>query len=88
MIFLLTGNLFLVSLQSTGREEFRAQGCILSVMAAPHRGTRLWRGLSHPTHFHAEVIGFQEHSHSMRVQHRFESIRDLMTDPFLYGKTL
>jgi hypothetical protein len=78
----------LVSLQTTSSKEFRSQGRILGVMAAPDSRAGHGRCFPYPSHFHAEMMSFKKNGHTVWVQHGFQGVRDLLTDPFLYGKAL
>jgi hypothetical protein len=57
-------------------------------MTAPDRGAGHWCCFPDPSHFHAEMMRFQEYSYAVRVQHRFKGIGDLLSDPFLDRETL
>src|SRR5258706_15851490 len=80
--------LSLVSLQPTSCKEFRSQGRIIGIVAAPDGGARHWCCFPHASHLHAKMMSFKKNCYTMWVQHRFQSICDLLTNPLLYSKAL
>lgn len=84
----MTPHLSLISLQSAGSKELRSQGGIIGKVAAPDSSAGYGRCFPHSAHFHAEMMRFEEDGYTMRMEHGFQSVRNLLTDAFLYGETL
>src|SRR5689334_11725983 len=57
-------------------------------MAAPDRRAGHGRRFPYASHFHAEMMRFEKNGHTVRVQHGFQGVRDLLAYSFLYGKAL
>lgn len=77
-----------ISLQSAGGEKFRSQCRILGVEAAPDGRARHRRDFAHTAHFHTQMMRFKIYSHTVGMKHGFQSISELLTDPFLHRKAL
>src|SRR5436305_5057959 len=61
---------------------------MLVVGTPPERGAGEWRDLAYPTHLCAEVMGFEIDGNSVRLEHRFQGIGDLLPDALLHRKAL
>src|SRR5438105_4574929 len=73
---------------STHVKELCPQRLILIVGTPPERGAGKWRDLAHPPHLRAEVMGFEIDGNSVRLEHRFQGIGDLLPDALLHRKAL
>ena len=53
-------------------------------MAAPDCRAGGGRRFPHAAHLHTQVVSLQQNGHSVRMQHGFHGIRDLLPDPLLH----
>lgn len=74
-------------LQTGCSEKLGTQGRIACVIAAPYSRTRQRCDFTHAPHLHAEMMRFQVDTNGVRLQHHFERIRNLLSNPFLHRKT-
>src|SRR5258708_22734965 len=72
----------------TYRQEFRPQVRIAVVGTPPERGPRQRHDLAYAPHLRAEVMGFEVDGNPVRLEHRLQSIGDLLPDALLYSKAL
>ncbi len=72
---------------AAGEQEFDPQRRIAFVLAPPHSRARHWTAFAHAPHLRAKMVRLKIHCDAVWLEHCIECIDNLLSQPFLHGKT-